>query len=72
MYKGMKKFVELPYERCREMGLAARQHMEDNFDKKRVVESTVKCLFLRRSGNKMEAMACGLPCGSAAFGGILI
>ena len=45
LYKGMKKFVELPYERCREMGLAARQHMEDNFDKKRVVESTVKWLF---------------------------
>ena len=41
----MKKFMELPYEKKRDMGLAGRKHMEDYFDKKCIVAETMKMLF---------------------------
>ena len=40
----MKKFVQLSYEERRKMGLAGRKHMEEVFDKKRVIEDTIKSL----------------------------
>lgn len=44
LYKVMKKFAELPYEERKAMGLAGRKHMEKVFDKKKVVEETIRCL----------------------------
>lgn len=41
----MKEFSELPYEERRMMGLAGRKHMEDVFDKKKVVEETINYLM---------------------------
>ena len=41
LYKVMKRFVELPYEHRRDMGLAGRKRMEEIFDKKKVVEDTI-------------------------------
>lgn len=46
LYRVMKKFAELPYEERKAMGLAGRKHMEDVFDKKKVVQSTV-CILRR-------------------------
>lgn len=40
----MKKFIELPYEQRRLMGLAGRKRMEEIFDKKKVVEETISHL----------------------------
>ena len=45
LYKKMKKFTELSYEERMIMGLAGRKHMEDVFDKRKVVEETIRCLF---------------------------
>lgn len=45
LYKVMKKFAELPYEERKAMGLAGRKHMEEVFDKKKVVEETISCLW---------------------------
>ena len=45
LYKIMKKFVALPYEVRKEMGLAGRKHMENVFDKKKVVSDTVKVIM---------------------------
>lgn len=45
LYKVMKKFAELPYEERKAMGLAGRKHMEKVFDKKKVVEDTLLCLW---------------------------
>lgn len=42
LYEQMKKFIELPYETKVEMGTQARKHMEDVFDKNKVVSETVK------------------------------
>lgn len=44
LYKAMKKFTQLSYEDRKSMGLAGRQHMEDVFDKKKVVQTTIKHL----------------------------
>ncbi|MDO4499709.1 MAG: glycosyltransferase family 4 protein [Erysipelotrichaceae bacterium] len=44
LYKTMKKFIRLPYETKREMGLKGREHMENVFDKKKVIEDTLKGL----------------------------
>lgn len=44
LYRVMKKFTELSYEERKAMGLAGRKHMEEVFDKKKVVEETVKYL----------------------------
>ena len=41
LYLAMKKFTELPYEKRKAMGLAGRKHMEDMFDKRKVVEATI-------------------------------
>ena len=40
LYKVLKKFCLLSEER-KEMGLAGRKHMEENFDKRKVVEETI-------------------------------
>lgn len=45
LYRVMKKFAELPYEERRAMGLAGRKHMEEVFDKKKVVEETIMSLI---------------------------
>ena len=44
LYKVLKKFCLLSEER-KEMGLAGRKHMEENFDKRKVVEETI--LYLK-------------------------
>ena len=44
LYRTMKKFIDLPYEARKEMGLAGRRHMEKNFDKNIIVEKTVSGL----------------------------
>ena len=45
LYEAMKHFLSLPHEEKARMGLAGRAHMEAVFDKKKVVEATVKELF---------------------------
>lgn len=45
LYRVMKKFTELPYEERKTMGLAGRKHMEEDFDKKKVVKETIDCLI---------------------------
>lgn len=44
LYSVMKRFTELSYEARKAMGLAGREHMENIFDKKKVVAETI--LFL--------------------------
>jgi galacturonosyltransferase len=44
LYRVMKKFTELPYEERKAMGLAGRKRMEEKFDKKKVVQTTIKQL----------------------------
>ena len=44
LYAAMKRFAALSMEQRKEMGLAGRRHMEAVFDKKQVVEQTVKGL----------------------------
>lgn len=43
LYKVMKKFTKLSYDERKAMGLAGRKHMEEVFDKKKVVEDTISC-----------------------------
>lgn len=38
------EFIELPYERKKEMGLAARKHVEDNFDRRIIVNEYMKAV----------------------------
>lgn len=45
LYKTMRRFLSLPYEEKVQMGIAGRAHMETVFDKKKVVEDTIKELF---------------------------
>lgn len=45
LYKKMKEFTELSYGERKAMGLASRKHMEEIFDKKIVVENTIKELL---------------------------
>lgn len=45
LYRVMKRFAEMSIEERKEMGLCGRKHMEEIFDKKKVVEETVKRLF---------------------------
>lgn len=42
----MMKFVELPYEEKKRMGLVSRRHMENNFAKEKVIEDTISGLRL--------------------------
>lgn len=44
LYRVMKKFTGLSYEERKAMGLAGRKHMEDVFDKKKVVAETMRSL----------------------------
>ena len=44
LYAAMKRFCALSMEERRAMGLAGRKRMEAVFDKKRVVEETIKRL----------------------------
>ena len=46
LYKVMKKFTELSFEERKAMGLAGRKRMEDVFDKKKVVKTTIQALEL--------------------------
>ncbi len=46
LYAAMKTFLALPRAEREAMGKAARQHMEDRFDKMKVVEETIKELGL--------------------------
>ena len=42
LYECLKKFIELPYEQKAEMGRQSRIHMEEVFDKKKVVKLTLE------------------------------
>lgn len=44
LYQVMKKFTKLSYDERKAMGLAGRKHMEEVFDKKKVVEDTIRHL----------------------------
>lgn len=44
LYDAMKRFTDLSFEQRQAMGLAGRKRMEDVFDKKKVVEATMKKL----------------------------
>lgn len=44
VYETMKKFLHLSHEEKRQMGLAGRKHMEDVFDKRKVVAETIGIL----------------------------
>lgn len=46
LYEVMKKMIEMSYEERKKMGQAGRNHMEEVFDKRKVVEETVKYLLL--------------------------
>lgn len=46
LYEAMKTFISLPHEQKAAMGLAGRKHMEEVFEKSKVVEATVKGLGL--------------------------
>ena len=46
LYEAMRAFCELPNESRKKMGEAGRKHMEDIFDKKKVVAETLKGLGL--------------------------
>lgn len=49
LYEAMKRFCELPWEQKRSMGLKGRKHMEDTFDKEKVVEETIRQITKERS-----------------------
>lgn len=44
LYKVMKQFTKLSYDQRKAMGLAGRKHMEEVFDKKKVVQDTIRHL----------------------------
>lgn len=44
LYRVMKEFIGLSYEERKAMGLAGRKHMEEVFDKKKVVQDTIQKL----------------------------
>lgn len=44
LYQKIKRFLELSFEEKEKMGLASRRHMENTFDKKKVVECTIEPL----------------------------
>lgn len=45
LYRTMKRFLDLPREQRRQMGLAGRKRMEEVFDKRKVVDQTLRRLF---------------------------
>lgn len=44
LYEKMKKFINLTYEERKAMGMAGRKHMEEVFDKNKVVKETIEGL----------------------------
>lgn len=44
LYNAMKNFILLSYDDKLKMGISARKHIEENFDKKKVVEETIEFL----------------------------
>ena len=46
LYECMKKFINLSYEEKKKMGLESRKHMENVFDKRKVVKKTIERLSL--------------------------
>ena len=46
LYETMKRFCALPTQKRKAMGLAGRKHMQDVFDKRKVVEETVQRLHM--------------------------
>lgn len=44
LYRAMKQFIAMSHEERAAMGRAGRKHMEENFDKQKVVEQTLKGL----------------------------
>ena len=49
LYETMKRFCELPWEQKRSMGQKGRKHMEDTFDKEKVVEETIRQITKEKS-----------------------
>lgn len=45
LYQAMKRFILLPHDRKAEMGRASREYVSAGFDKKQVVEDTVRHLY---------------------------
>ena len=45
LFMQMKRFTELTYDEQKKMGLEGRKHMENTFDKKKVVAITIKKIF---------------------------
>lgn len=45
LYECIVKFINLPHEKKKNMGLASRTHMENVFDKRKVVDETINELF---------------------------
>lgn len=45
LYDKLKRFIELPYDEKVQMGTASHKHIAEAFDKKKVVENTIKELF---------------------------
>lgn len=48
LYDAMHRFLELTMEQREEMGIAGRRHMEEVFDKRLVVDKTVRHLELAK------------------------
>ena len=46
LYQVMKKFIVLPHDEKKAMGLAGRKHVENNFDKMDVVKKTIVQLMI--------------------------
>ena len=49
LYETMKRFCELPWEQKRSMGQKGRKHMEDTFDKEKVVKETIRQITKEKS-----------------------
>lgn len=52
LYCQLKKFIELDYQSKIKMGLESRKHMEDVFDKNKIVSQTIKHLPIDKEVNK--------------------
>jgi len=48
LYYAMKRFIELPYQEKKEMGVNGRKYMVQNFDKRYVVKETMKHLLYEK------------------------
>ena len=48
LYDKMRRFVMMPYEEKKKMGIAGRMLMEDKFDKRKVVRETIDGMFTGR------------------------